>query len=245
MKIRNLIFNLAVATFALGFGLLAATFFSVLFSSNKTAIDYSAQTNQSNVSNMNYGKDLAWNAAMPIDSDNSSPGDMKDGDYAIEEAVKDAADKVKDAIKDTNDILTEEQRFMLYLDIQGYYHDSNQKSEDENLPSMEIWLGRYDEKLDEWIDGPPQGFVQVGGMKYAFNKFHHAQTQLLFSTEKKKGISYSFKGEYRHKKIAGRDEESGTDYDYNLEVLEGKLQTYKNGKLLKTSHIEFSWGQGC
>ena len=145
---------------------------------------------------------------------------------AVNDAGKHEPDKAVDAP-------ISEEEWRSNLDIQGYYDFIDQPVIDADSYRMEIWLGEYDEKAGEWIEGPPSGFIRRNKKKYAFEKIHYSFGKLTFSTEKKKGIRYIFRGEYSKKKI----EEDGNEY--NAEVLSDRLIKQKDGRVITQAEVEF------
>ncbi len=132
---------------------------------------------------------------------------------------------------------TEKQKFQMNLDIEGYYEPYSVTPESTPDFSMEIWFGRYDEKLKEWIQTPPNGFIEIDSKKFEFDKFSYSHGKLYFSTIKKGGIYYEFSGYYSFRTV---DLGSGP-----TEVLDGTLIRKKNKKATSTSKMSLYWSVGC
>ena len=234
MKTRNLVLNFTVAIFALCLGLLLVGFSHAFFSSiEETATENEISANANLQTDIMADTDPAWDANI------SNTEDFETSEYDVKEAVKDAADKAAEAVKESNDEYTEEQKFLLDLDIEGHYANLNSFNDESKFEEMEIWFGEYNEELQEWVEGPPSGFIKINGVEYSFRKFQYSHGKVFFETEKKNGLRFQFLGEYRNRKIIE------DDIEYDSPILSGMLSKYKMGKRLDLQNISFSWYQGC
>ena len=217
MKIRKLLLNFAIGLSALFFGLAWVSVYQFFLDHSEKA-----NTEISSEKIVASAKEAVQKPNLLIETEHSQ-------EYSTE---------VSDDIENEDETnYTEQEKFLLKLEIEGYYASIKETSDSLTDISMEIWLGDYDENFEKWVVGAPNGHFEINNKTFEFEKFHYSHGRLYFSTNKINGISYEFKGVYNKRKIPGGE--------FDNELLDGELTKQKNGKTIKTDVVAFVWGIGC
>jgi len=253
MKIKNLIFNLAIATTTLLFGLAWVGVYQFFIptstkTENKveeiTKIEAESDSSENANTSIEMRKERIWendNEWADDGNSNSATDEMKDAMDKMKEAVKDAADKARDAAKESKYVEKQnalsDKEFFAKFDISGYYNFIDKTPVGFDDFHLEIWRNEYDEKTDKFVDDIPTGFILAAKKHYEFEKFSFSNGKLSFSTYERDGMKFQFSGKYERTPVKGYSGIPG--------VLKGKLSKVKNGKTLSTADVEFNWNVGC
>lgn len=127
------------------------------------------------------------------------------------------------------------------FDASGDYYLAGEKPPKgfENLEYLEIVTRDYDIEIEPGIYGkpiPPKGSVRAA-RNYKFKFLAIGTRQIAFETEKIKGISYKFTGEFESRE--------NSNLEGKNTVLEGRLIKIKDGKKLAETKSEFYFWDGC
>ena len=254
MKIRKLVFNLAIAITTLLFGLAWVGFYQFFISTSpKNEYQLEGVTTMGSTSDyfenakvsVELGRDDNWENAdrLQVNMSVVAPDNKMNDALKMKDAVKDAADKVKKrAIKDAEYVEKQdpvsEEEFIAKLYIGGYYNFTDKTPVGFEDFHLEIWQGDYDAATDKFIDGIPSGFVLSRKKHHEFERFLFSKGGLSFSTFERDGVRFVFRGEYKRKVPIGKTLDA-------YGVLKGKLLRQKNGKTVANADAEFTWDSGC
>lgn len=130
---------------------------------------------------------------------------------------------------------TEESEF----DAEGYYYISgdNQPKGFEDFENFNITNKDYKTEIEDDYGKliAPEGYVQTK-KELNFNKISIGSNQIRFETERVKGISYSFEGEFIETRRFIYLEPEETE-----KVLKGVLIKKRNGKKIAEAEVDFGW----
>ena len=231
MKLKTFLLNFLIGwiTFAIGFGWFTAYRYFVSHSSNP----HFEGVEEVEESEARYRSiELEMNDA--IQRERLAAEDAAD---KVREAARIAVANAEEAARENEK--TPEEEFLTTLDIEGYYEPPYDPAYQPAGPTMEIWLGEYDDNLEEWVVGPPRGFVKIREKSYEFAKIAYSNGTLSFETVTKKGVSYVFNGKYTKKPWS-----NGFD-KYDIRVLSGKLTKFTEKRIVDETRVELTWHQGC
>lgn len=131
----------------------------------------------------------------------------------------------------------------------GYYYIIGTPKID-NLPRgfkdfeyFNLYREGFYNAIKEFSDEIPQGSVVLKNDLFRFAKLTVTDNKISFTTEKQKGISYRFEGNFTDETITVKDS-YGKDYTDTIAV-KGTLTKYKNGVKIAEAFVNFGFTVGC